>query len=92
MKERPLVIQRIICDHLRFAGGVENINVTQQMMVAAKNSRQTYMAHFEEKRREVAEGVNRKKRGALLEDIDELKKSEKESKRSRSCSSSKLTT
>ena len=68
MKERSLVSQRIICDHLRFVGGVENINVTQQMMVAAKNSRQTYMAHLEEKRREVAEEVNRKKRGALLEE------------------------
>lgn len=61
MKEGTYRAQRLVSDHLRSVGGVDNFVVTKALLKSASSARQRYVFHLEEqKRQKVTEKLNTK--------------------------------
>ena len=74
LHEESLVAQRIICDHLQAVGGILKVNISNELMISA---RQKYMSHLEMKRNEKLREEGTNKRKSVLDEIDEMKTKKK---------------
>ena len=56
--------RRMICDHMKFVGGITNIDITnKRLLISCSSARQKYVAHLEDEKKEsaaTAEGKNEK--------------------------------
>ncbi|XP_022257363.1 uncharacterized protein LOC111089337 [Limulus polyphemus] len=66
-----LISLRAIYDHIKYAGGIQNIIIDKSLMLAASAGRQKYHMYLDEQKHE-KEKKERKRKG-LLDEIDELK-------------------
>ncbi|KAL2102125.1 hypothetical protein ACEWY4_001293 [Coilia grayii] len=76
MKERTLVAQRIISDHVSYVGGLTNVSITKELL-SASSARQRYRSFLEDEKKQKEDLLRGEKRKALLEEVDELKKTRK---------------
>ena len=74
MQKETLVGRRIVKDHIRAIGGVENFKVTKDLMMSCSLARARYENSLQSKRADVIETVRGKKRKALELEISEMKK------------------
>lgn len=51
MKKGTYSTQRLVCDHLRSVGGVDNIVVTKALLKSTSSARQRYLYHLEEQKK-----------------------------------------
>lgn len=73
MKERTLVAQRIISDHVSNVGGLTNVSITKELLLSASSARQRYRSFLEDEKKQKEYLLHGEKREALLEELDELK-------------------
>ncbi|MGH0122185.1 UNVERIFIED_CONTAM: hypothetical protein FKN15_015489 [Acipenser sinensis] len=66
MKERTLVAQRVIVDHLHYVGGVTQVRISG-------SASQRYHAYLDEERRKKKDMQKSQKRKAALDEVEELK-------------------
>ncbi len=69
--------QRMIVDHLRVVGGIENVAVDKELLLSVSCARQRYIASLEEKKKREETQANNQKRKALFEEIEELQSKKK---------------
>ncbi len=69
--------QRMIVDHLRVVGGIENVAVDKELLLSVSCARQRYIASLEEKKKREETQANNHKRKALFEEIEELQSKKK---------------
>ena len=73
LKEESLVAQRLVCDHVRAAGGIMNINISKSLLNSASMARHRYEQYLEKERRSKKTAEEQRKRKATLDQMDELK-------------------
>ena len=73
LKEESLVAQRIVCDHVRTAGGVMSVNISKPLLTSASMARHRYEQYLEKERRSKKTVEEQRKRKATLDQVDELK-------------------
>jgi ribosomal protein S8 len=73
MKGQTLVAQRIICDHVKHAGGILGVDLTKDLLLSARMSRHRYEAYLEDERRKKKTLQERNKRKCVIEEIEEIK-------------------
>jgi hypothetical protein len=61
MAERTLIAKRCISDHLASIGGLQNVQVSGNMLAAAANARCKYRAYLEEKMKKKRQQITREK-------------------------------
>ncbi|KAK9952663.1 hypothetical protein ABG768_018477 [Culter alburnus] len=69
--------QRMIVDHLRIVGGIENVAVDKELLLSVSCARQRYIASLEEKKKKEETQAKNQKRKALFEEIEELQSKKK---------------
>ncbi|KAL1276124.1 hypothetical protein QQF64_035747 [Cirrhinus molitorella] len=47
-RERSLLAQRLIVDHVRFVGGVTKVEITKELLLSAAGARQKYHGYLDE--------------------------------------------
>ena len=73
-KEKSLVAQRLIVDHVRSVGGINKVEITKELLLSAAGARQKYHGYLdEEKRKKERQGIDMKRK-ALTDELDDLKK------------------
>ena len=74
MRQETLIAQRLICDHVRSVGGIDNIHLSNELLVSCKMAHSKYVAYLESERvkKKSAQEVNKRK--ATLEAVEMLKK------------------
>ena len=75
--EESLIARRIIKDHINFIGGIKNVEVLEPMLASCSQARQRYLAHLDEKKKQVASQKRGEKRKPIHEEVDQLKKKRK---------------
>jgi len=66
--------RRMICDHMKFVGGITNIDITnKRLLISCSSARQKYVAHLEDEKKKSAATAVGKKRKAVEDEIGELK-------------------
>ena len=50
MQEHSLVAQRVILDHVKSVGGLQNIAYTKELLLSAASARQKYQLYLDEKK------------------------------------------
>ena len=76
LHKESVIAQRLICDHIDNVGGIQQVEMSKQLLVSAASGRQRYMAHLDEQRKKKESAEATKKRKNLLEEIDEIKSEE----------------
>ncbi|KAI8742981.1 Trafficking protein particle complex subunit 10 [Biomphalaria glabrata] len=61
MAEKILTAKRTISDFIDFSGGIYNIIVTKQMLMAARASRENYRLYLDQLAEEKKDGLKRKR-------------------------------
>ncbi len=51
IRERSLVAQRLIVDHVRSVGGVTKVEITKELLLSAAGARQKYHGYLDEEKR-----------------------------------------
>ena len=74
MKEKTLVAQRIICDHINNVGGLQHVPLTKELLLSCKMSRQRYTQHLEDERTKRKSASEIEKRKTTMDALEELKK------------------
>lgn len=73
-KEKSLVAQRLIVDHVRSVGGLNQVGITKELLLSAARARQKYHEYLdEEKRKKERQGMDLKRK-AITDELDDLKK------------------
>ena len=75
LHEESVIAQRLICDHRDSVWGIQQVEMSKQLLVSAASGRQRYMAHLDEQRKKESAEVTKKWKN-LLEVIDEIKSEE----------------
>lgn len=73
MKERTLIAQRVIVDHLHHVGGVTNVGMTKELLQSAGCARQRYHAYLYEENKKREHTQQTKKRQVLQDEVDQMK-------------------
>ncbi|KAI8728123.1 hypothetical protein BgiBS90_038070 [Biomphalaria glabrata] len=73
MAEKTLVAKRTISDFIDFSGGIDNIIVTKQMLMAARASREKYRHHLDQLAEEKKKDGLKRKREEDFGELDNLK-------------------
>ena len=75
IQEESVVAKRTICDYVSYVGRIQNIDVTdKKLILAATAARQKYSAYLNDMQMKAASDEKSKKRKAVQEEIDQLKK------------------
>lgn len=74
MKESTYSAQRLVCDHLRSVGGIDNFVVTKGLIKSASLARQRYIHHLDEQKKNKEKEKVHAKRKAVVDEIEELKR------------------
>ena len=68
-------MQKNICNHVRYVGGIDKVDVAcRELLLAASNARQKYNLYLEESEKTAEAKQSDKKRKAVCDQIEELKK------------------
>eukprot|EP00117_Sycon_ciliatum_P041354 scpid78983/ scgid30266/ len=78
MSERSVVSQRLVCDHVSSVGGLGSVGISPALIRSATAAHQQYRAHLEEEKRKAQAAGQANKRKALLQEIDDVKKKQKQ--------------
>lgn len=73
MRERTVVAQRVIVDHLHHVGGVGNVTMTKELLHSASCARQRYHAFLDDEKKKKELGQQALKRKAAQDELDQLK-------------------
>ncbi|KAJ8356663.1 hypothetical protein SKAU_G00194570 [Synaphobranchus kaupii] len=73
-KEASLVAQRLIVGHIRSVGSVTNVQLTKELLISVSGARQRYHSYLDDQKRDNGKEKSVKKRKALGDELDELKK------------------
>lgn len=73
LKEHSLIAQRIIHDHVRFIGALQNVGYTKELFLSASGARQKYHMYRDDARRQKQDQQKQQKRKTLMDDITEMK-------------------
>ncbi len=74
MKDKTLVAQRLICDHIVSVGGVMKVVIGKELLQSARHARGRYDLYLEEEREKKKTEQQRKKRKACEQEINEIEK------------------
>lgn len=85
MKKGTYSAQRLVCDHLRSVGVVDNVVVTKALLKSASSARQRYLYHLEEQKKKKATETLHTKRKELFDEIDKLKRKKTRHEKDASC-------
>ncbi|XP_060760468.1 uncharacterized protein LOC132870693 isoform X1 [Neoarius graeffei] len=77
MRERTVVAQRVIVDHLHYVGGVGNLTMTKELLHSASCARQRYHAFLNDEKKKEEHGQQALKRKAAQDELDQLKRKRK---------------
>lgn len=83
LKERSLVAMRAVVDHVAHVGGIEKVEITTKMLVAAGSARCAYEEHLKTERDEKEKAEKNKKRKAGFDELEELKKKKQRTEESK---------
>ena len=83
MKHQTVIAQRLICDHIRSVGGIQNVDLNKDLLLSIKGARQKYEAYLEKAREKERSAIEIGKRKHMLEVISELNKKKNWNKRCR---------
>lgn len=73
-KPKSLVAQRRIYDGIQIVGGVENVEITKNMILKFRSARKEYAEHLEQQKKENEEkGKENSKKRQISEQVEELK-------------------
>lgn len=79
LKEESLVGQRIVWSAIKLAGGLENIEISKEMILCVRNARSYYMETLEQKKKEEKElEIAKQKNKRSAEELKELKEKKKQ--------------
>ncbi|MCG8096010.1 MAG: hypothetical protein JAZ17_20725, partial [Candidatus Thiodiazotropha endolucinida] len=81
MKEKTLVAQRLVYDHIKQVDGVLNVHITNQLIVSAANARQKYQTYLDLQRQQKLSATEERKRKSTIEEIEEIKKRKKQAEK-----------
>lgn len=73
-RERSLVAQRLIVDHVRSVGGVTKVEITKELLLSAAGARQKYHGYLDEEKRKKEQQAVDLKRKAFTDELEDLKK------------------
>lgn len=73
-RERSLVAQRLIVEHVRSVGGITKVEITKEVHLSAAGARQKYHGYLEEQKKKKEHQAVDLKRKALTDDLEDLKK------------------
>ncbi|KAJ8393827.1 hypothetical protein AAFF_G00055560 [Aldrovandia affinis] len=79
MKERTLIAQRVIVDHLHHVGGVANVGMTKELLQSAGCARQRYHVYLNEEKKKREHTQQTQKRKVVQDEVDQLKEEKKAS-------------
>ena len=75
LQAETFVAKRIICDHVRYMGGIDQVDVVcRELLLAASSVRQKYNLYLEESKKTPEAEQSDRKRKAMSDQIEELKK------------------
>jgi len=75
LQAETFVAKRIICDHVRYLDGIDHVDVTcKELLLAATGATQKYNLHLEEVKKKAEAEQSDKKRKAVSDQIEELRK------------------
>ena len=77
MQEHSLVAQRVILDHVKSVGGLQNIAYTKELLLSAASARQKYQLYLDEKKMLQRDEKKLEKRKGVMEEIAALKAKKK---------------
>ena len=72
-KEHSLIALRVVKDYLQHGGGVDNVQVTKELLLSASSARRKYQNYLDDEKAKAAAATHSKKRKADLEELQELK-------------------
>jgi len=81
LEMRSFEAQRLICDHVRNAGGILELDYSNALLMAAAGARQKYAAHLDDLQRKKATTEKSNKQKRVEDEIDKLKENGKRLKR-----------
>lgn len=74
MQEETMVSHRLICDYVSICGGLLNVPITKELLASAASARSRYRMHLDQQKKMKITDDQAKKRKALEDDIEDLKK------------------
>lgn len=77
MKNETVVAQRLICDSVKVAGGILNVDITKSFRVSCSHARQRYELYLEQERLDKKTAEQQRKRKSDLECLEELRNKRK---------------
>jgi hypothetical protein len=78
MKGDTFVAKRLVYDHLRVVGGINNVDTSnKQLLLSCTAARQRYFAHLESEKKQKDDIAKCQKRKAIEDEMDRLKKRRK---------------
>lgn len=73
LQEQSLISLRAVFDHIKYVGGIQNISLTNKLIVNAAAGRQRYHQYLDEKKRDEEKAKNDNKRKEAVDQLEELK-------------------
>ena len=77
LKEKSLVAQRLVCDHVKSVGGLFNVELNKSLLLSVRLSRQKYEKYLEQEREKAKTVQEKTKRKSSLEEIEEIRRKRK---------------
>jgi len=75
LQRDTFVANRIICDYVNYVGGIDQVDVTfKELLLSATSARQKYNLYLDECKKKAEAEQSDKKRKAMSDQIEELKK------------------
>ena len=71
--EKSYVAQRLICDHLKAVGGIDNVVITNSLLTSASSARHKYHAWLDEQKAKKIKVDLAQKRKGVMDEIEEIK-------------------
>lgn len=73
LAESTFEARRLVCDQVARKGGVTEVEITPQLLMAATGARQQYLAYLEEEKRKKAKEAKSNKRKKIEDEIHDVK-------------------
>jgi len=75
LQAETFVAKRIICDHVRYVGGIDQVDVAcRELLLVASSDRNTTCTLKNQRKKAEAEQSHKKQEGCVSHHIEELKK------------------
>ena len=73
LQEQSLISLRAVFDHIKYVGRIQNISLTNKLIVNAAAGRQRYHQYLDDKKRDEEKAKNDNKRKEAVDQLEELK-------------------